>query len=167
MNPSTSAQQREHFISLLKRFETLMLVTLNSEHEFHGRPMAIAKVEDDGQIWFITGTDTPKTHEIEMDSHVYVTGQDGDTAFLALSGRASLVDDHDKLSSLWRESFRTWFPMGKEDPFIELISMHPERGEFWDSTAGSRVKYFWEAARALVSGKEPEEDEEQHGEVRF
>jgi general stress protein 26 len=168
MSPSTSAQQREHFISLLKRFETVMLVTLNSDHEFHGRPMMVADVEGDGRMWFITSTDTAKVHEIEMDSHVYVTAQDGDSAFLTLSGRASLVDDHDKLTSLWRESFRTWFPIGKEDPFIELISMRPERGEFWDSTAGSRAKYFWEAAKAFVSGSAPEgEDEDQHAEVKF
>src|SRR4051812_27766390 len=103
MNPSSSDQKRDHFISLLKRFDTVMLVTLNSEHEFHGRPMAVADIEDDGRIWFITGTDTAKVHEIEMDSHVYMTAQDGSSAFLTLSGRASLIDDHEKLNSLWKE----------------------------------------------------------------
>jgi general stress protein 26 len=168
MSTSSTADRREHFLSLLKQFETVMLVTLNSEHEFHGRPMAVAAVEPDGRLWFLTGKDTGKVHEIEVDSHAYLTAQEGNSAFLTLSGRASLIDDREKVQELWDEGFKVWFPGGKDDPNIELISILPEAGEYWDTTGGHKVKYLWEAAKAYVSGTVPDIDEPgQHGQVRL
>ena len=163
-----SAVQRDHFISLLKKFHTAMLVTLNGEHGFHARPMAIARVEDDGLMWFITGLDTAKTHEIAYDSHVYLTAQDGDSAFLTISGRASLLADREKIAELWSESFRVWFPEGQDDPNIELIAIRPVRGEFWDNTGFNRCKYLWEAAKAYATGTTPDDtDGDLHGKVRL
>ena len=131
-SPST---QTAHFISLLKKLRTAMLVTqTGGEFGLHARPMAIADVEDDGRIWFISGKDTAKIHEIEMDSHVHIIAQDGDSAFLSLTGSATLIGDREKIAALWKEPFRVWFPGGKDDPDIELIAVRPERGEFWDST---------------------------------
>jgi len=168
MSTLSSTEQREHFISLLKRFDTVMLVTLNSEHEFHGRPMAVAAVEPDGRLWFLTGKDTAKVHEIEMDSHAYLTAQDGDSAFLTVTGRATLIDDRERVRDLWQEDFKVWFPRGKNDPDIEVISIRPEYGEFWDTTGGQRAKYYWEAAKSYVTGTAPDLDETgQHGRVRL
>jgi general stress protein 26 len=168
MSTTSSTEQREHFISLLKRFDTVMLVTLNSEHEFHGRPMAVAAVENDGRIWFLSGKDTAKVHEIETDSHAYLTAQDGDDAFLTVTGRATLINDPEKVRILWQDAFNAWFPRGKEDPDIEVISVRPEYGEFWDTTGGYRAKYYWEAAKSYVTGTMPDMDETgQHGKARL
>lgn len=168
MSTLSSTEQRDHFFSLLKRFDTVMLVTLNSDHEFHARPMAVGAVEPSGRLWFLTGKDTAKVHEIEMDSHAYLTAQDGDNAFLTLTGRATLIDDHERVRDLWQEGFKVWFPRGKDDPDIEVISIQPEYGEFWDTTGGHRAKFYWEAAKALVGGATPDLDElGQHGKVRL
>lgn len=165
---ASSSEQAEHFISLLKNFRTAMLVTHTTERGLHARPMAIARVEDDGRLWFISGADTAKIHEIEEDSHVHLIAQDGDSAFLSLTGRASLIGDRETIAELWREPFRVWFPDGKDDPNIELIVVRPVSGEFWDSTGMNRVRYFWKAAKAYFSGEKPEtEDGRQHGKVRL
>jgi len=168
MSTISSTEKREHFISLLRQFDTVMLVTLNSEHEFHGRPMAVAAVDPDGRIWFLTGKGTAKVHEIEMDSHAYLTAQDGDSAFLTLTGRASLIDDSEKVHELWQEGYKVWFPGGKDDPDIEVIAVRPEFGEYWDTTGGLRAKYYWEAAKAYVTGTTPDPGETgQHGRVKL
>lgn len=165
--PSSSTEQTQHFIALLKKIQNAMLVTHTGEHGFHARPMAIADVEADGRLWFITSIDTAKVHEIEMDSQVHIVAQEGQ-AFLSLSGRASLIGDHEKIAHLWREPFRVWFPGGKDDPNIELIAVRPERGEFWDNTGTKGLKYLWEAAKAYVSGTTPDtEDGDIHGAVRL
>lgn len=164
----SSTEQSEHFIAMLKQFHTAMLVTHSVDHEIHARPMAMAKVEEDGRLWFISGKDTAKIHEIEDDSHVHVIAQDGDSAFLTLTGRASLVEDRRKVGELWREPFRVWFPKGKDDPHIELIAVRPESGEFWDSTGTNRCKYFWEAAKAYMTGTTPDaHDGDLHGKVQL
>jgi general stress protein 26 len=162
------AEQSAHFVSLLKKFSTAMLVTHTGDQGFHARPMAIADVEDDGRLWFITDADTAKVHEIELDSHVHIIAQNGHSAFLSLTGRASLIGDREKIAHLWREPFRVWFPQGKDDPNIELIAVRPERGEFWDSTGAKRWKYLWEAAAAYFSGTTPDADDgDMHGKVRL
>ena len=161
------AEQAEHFLSFLKKFRTAMLVTRTGEHGFHARPMAIARVEDGGRVWFITGDDTAKVHEIEKDSHVHLIAQDGNSAFLSLTGRASLLGDREKIAELWQEPFRVWFPGGKDDPNIELIVVRPESGEFWDSTGLNRCRYLWEATKAYVTGTTPEDDDRQHAKVKL
>jgi len=169
MNATPSSdEQAQHFIALLKKFQNVMLVTHTGKHGFHARPMAIADVEDDGRMWFITSVDTAKVHEIEVDSQVHLVAQDGNNAFLSLSGRASLIGDREKIAHLWREPFRVWFPGGKDDPNIELIALRPERGEFWDNTGAKRFKYLWEAAKAYMSGTTPDSDDgDMHGAVRL
>jgi len=164
----SSDEQAAHFVSLLKKFHTAMLVTHAGADGSHARPMAIAKVEDDGRLWFFTGVDTAKVHEIESDSHVHLIAQDGDSAFLSLTGRATLIGDREKIAHLWKEPFRVWFPKGKDDPNIELIAVRPQRGEFWDATGANRCKYLWEAAKAYFTGTTPNPHEgELHGTVRL
>jgi general stress protein 26 len=164
--PDSPEEERSHFIALLKKFRSAMLVTLGEGESFHSRPMAIARVEEDGRLWFITAAQSTKVHEIEADSQVAVTVQDGDAAFVALSGRASLVDDRQKVAELWREPFRAWFPGGKDDPSIELILVRPERGEYWDNKGINRITYLWETIKAYATGTRPEVHEgEHHGAV--
>ena len=168
-SPSASENQREHFISLLRKFHTAMLVTSSREVGFHARPMAIAQVEDSGRIWFLTAADSPKVREIERDSQVTVTAQDGESCFLTLTGRATLLDDPNKVAEIWHEPYRVWFPDGPTDPSIELISIDPNRGEFWDYSGFQRASYLWEAAKAYVTGTLPVEENEKdrHGTVQM
>lgn len=56
-NTPSAREQAQHFIGLLKKFQNAMLVTHTGEHGFHARPMAIADVEDDGRLWFITSAE--------------------------------------------------------------------------------------------------------------
>ena len=163
-----TAEQREHFHKLLKQFHTAMLVTHAGEGRLRARPMAIAQVEDDCRVWFITGAESAKTHEIEADTHVHVICQNDRSAYLSLSGRAELVRDRAKIGELWQEPFRVWFPEGKDDPNIELIAVRPEEGEFWDNEGFNKIKYLFESAKAYVTGQTPEVAEgEQHGVVQL
>ena len=156
MNETASPSElREHLLSLLKSFRTAMLVTHADTGHLHARPMAIADVTDDGRVWFVTGADTTKTREIQTDFHVDLICSNDSSAFLSLSGRASLVRDRQRIAELWREPFRIWFPGGKSDPSLELIAVRPERGEFWDNTGLNRCKYIWEAAKAYLTRTKP------------
>lgn len=160
--------QREHFHKLLKQFHTAMLVTHADLGRLRARPMAIAQVEDDCRVWFITGAETAKTHEIEANTRVHIVCQDDRSAYLSLSGYADLVRDRVKIGELWQEPFRVWFPEGKDDPNIELIVVRTEEGEFWDNEGFNKIKYLFESAKAYATGTTPKVKEgEQHGVVRL
>lgn len=165
---SVPADQRAHFLQLLRQFHTAMLVTHAGDGSLRARPMAIAQVGDDGRIWFVTGAESAKTHEIEADTRVHIVCQNDRSAYLSLSGRADLVRDRAKVDDLWSEAFRVWFPGGKDDPNLELIVVRPETGEFWDNEGFNKIKYLLETAKAYATGRTPViEEGEQHGIVQL
>ncbi len=166
--PLTDAAKREHFLELLNQFSTAMLVTHGNGGQIRSRPMAVARVERDGRIWFITGAETGKVHEIETNARVHITAQNERDAYLSLNGHAELVRDPAIVAELWQEPFRVWFPDGKDDPNIELILVHPEEGEFWDIEGMNKVRYHFDAAKTYVTGTTPGVGEGDHyGRVRL
>jgi general stress protein 26 len=169
MNQTPSpAEERQHFRDLLKNFKTAMLVTRGPDESLRARPMAVARVDADGGVWFITAADSAKVHEMEVDQNVHIVCQDDHSAYLSLGGRAELRTDAHLIDQLWQEPFRVWFPGGRDDPNIALIRVHPHQGEYWDSGGFLKIKYLFESARAYATGTTPEmEDGEQHGRVQW
>lgn len=159
--------QNKKFLEILKDFDTAMLVT-RSDSGLLGRPMAIVDVEENGNLWFISGEATEKTREIEVDPTVLVTCQKDHGRYLSLSGTASIVRDRSKIDQLWKESFQVWFPNGKNDPNVSLIYIETQRGEYWDTSGLKKITYLFQAASAYLTGKPPKIDEgREHGEVRL
>jgi general stress protein 26 len=151
---------------LLDEFGIVMLATRGSRGELRSRPMALVQLEPDGTLWLLTDRHSGKVEEIAQDSHVNVTGQTG-SKFVSISGNAWSVEDRRKVAELWKESFKVWFPGGKEDPSLVLIKIKADSGEYWDNSGTSGIKYLIEAGRAYLSGTRPDVDGDPkiHGKV--
>ena len=152
--------------ALLEEFGTAMLVTRTGEGSLRARPMAVAEVQPDGTLWFVSGRHSGKVDELAHDSHVVVTMQSR-TKFVSLSGKAAPVEDRARVSRLWKAEWKVWFPGGKDDPEIVLLKVEPDAGEYWDNSGASGLKYLIEAGRALVTGQRPDvgHDPKVHGKV--
>jgi general stress protein 26 len=155
---------KQHLHHLLESFDTAMLITRHRDGE-HARPMAVAGIEDDNVLWFVTAIDSPKAEEIRNDPRVSATFQ-SDKQYVALSGTAELVRDRAKIHALWKATWKVWFPNGKDDPSIALIRVAVDDAEFWDDAGAKGVRYALEAAKAFVARKTPSPVEEQHGRVK-
>ena len=95
-----------------------------------------------------------------------VTFQNKNDEFVAITGRAEVVRDPQKVSEMWREHFKAWFPQGQNDPNLVLIGVTPVQGEYWDNSGGNKVSYAMEALRAYMSGTRPNIKEgSQHGKL--
>ncbi len=167
MTPAqTPVQEREHLLKLLQQFHTAMLVTHAGADRLRARPMAVAKVEEDGRVWFLTDVDSAKAHEIETDTRVHLVCQHDRSAYLSLSGHADLVRDRVKVDEVWQAPFKVWFPGGKDDPKLVLIAVRPEEGEYWDNEGVNKLKYLFGALKAYATHTTPEIAEgRQHGQV--
>lgn len=132
-----------------------MLVTHAGEDELRARPMAIAEIEADGRVWFITSQDTAKVHEIVKDTRVHLICLKEHSAYLSISGRASLEINKAKVEVLWQAPFKVWFPDGPSDPNIALIAVTPAEVEFWDNEGVNKLSYLLESAKAYVTGNTP------------
>jgi general stress protein 26 len=128
--------------------------------------MALAEVEPDGTLWFATGRHSGKVDELTGDSHVAVTMQSS-TKFVSLSGTATEVDDRQRIARLWKVEWKVWFPGGKDDPELVLLRVNGTRGEYWDNSGTSGLKYLIEAGKALVTGTKPDvgDDPKVHAKV--
>jgi general stress protein 26 len=158
-----SERKREHLKELLESFDTAMLLTRHGDKD-HARPMSIAALEGPNTIWFVTSVATPKTDEIRQDARVSVTLQSS-RRYVALSGRADIIDDRAKLDQLWKPGWKVWFPDGKGDPTIRLIRVTVHDAEFWDGAGTKGMRYVFEAARALFRHTTPNVADVLHGRV--
>lgn len=140
---------------LLEEFGVAMLATRTAQGELRARPMALAEVEPDGNLWFLTDRHSAKIDELERDSHVVVTMQSR-TQFVSLSGTASPVNDRGRVERLWKLEWQVWFPGGKDDPNLVLLRVDGTTGEYWDNSGTSGIKYLFEAGKALLGGTRPE-----------
>ncbi|MEO7965503.1 MAG: pyridoxamine 5'-phosphate oxidase family protein [Gemmatimonadaceae bacterium] len=158
----------ERFQELIKEFDTAMLCTLTKDNRIEARPMAIADVEETNDLWFITSSDTRKVDEIIADSRVQVVCQDERDKYLSIGGTARVVKDRAKIEELWKESYKTWFPDGKDDARIVLINVRPTDGEYWDNRGANKVKLLVEVVRAYATGQRARtENPDLHGRIQL
>jgi general stress protein 26 len=152
---------------LLSDFDSAMLVTHGGDFA-HARPMGIAAIEPNCDIWFFTERGSPKVREIQENDSVLIVCQDPAGRYVTLSGRAEIVAERAKAQQLWSDSFKTWFPGGVNDPTLLLLCVHAEEAEYWDNSGAKALRYYFEAARARLRGaKQQVHEGEQHGHARL
>lgn len=164
---TTTADKREHLIAVLKDFHTAMLFTRTAQGNLRGRPMALAEVQDDGGVYLCTSLGSEKQKELEADPHVALSVQ-GKTKFASISGRATISRDRALIHKLWQESWKVWFPEGKDDPSLCLIAFDASEGEYWDSSGVRGVQFVIKAAKAYLGGESYEgKDPDQNARVKL
>lgn len=150
---------------LISGIQVAMLTTLNADGTLHSRPMWTQQVDFDGDLWFFTSHDSPKTQELRHDSHVTVTYSDPSAnRYVSVCGRGQIVTDRQRAEKLWSEAYRAWFPQGLDDPRLCLIRIPVERAEYWDSPS-SKVVHLVGYVKAVATGKPYEPGPGEHGKI--
>ena len=120
---------------------------------FSTRPMAAQKVDEEGNIWFLSSKDSHKNAEINQDPFVQLLFQGSKhSAFLSVYGISEIIDDKSKIEELWNPIIKTWFTEGKDDPRISVIKVVPTQSYYWDTKHGETVA-FLKIAASVLSGK--------------
>lgn len=144
--------EQQHLVDVLKDFDTAMLMTRTTSGELRGRPMALAHIEPNGSVLFATSLSNETVREIEKEPRVALTVQ-GKLKFASVSGIASITRDRALIERHWQEGWKVWFPEGKSDPNLCLITFDAGDGEYWDNTGARGLKFALRAAKAYVSGE--------------
>lgn len=160
------AAKQERLYDVIKDFDEALLVTSTPNGRCHARPMAVAEIREDGDIFFATSVDSPKIVEIAANPEVVVTFQ-GRAQFAAVAGRAEVIKDRDLIEQLWSEAWKVWFPKGMSDPSLCLIRVDGRAGEYWDNAGMQGIKHAFQQAKAYVQGRTPLKDEKQNAKVRL
>jgi general stress protein 26 len=153
----------KHFSDLLSEFKNGMLVTRTGE-VMHARPMHVAGLSNDGCVYLATSIASPKVDEITAQPNVLLTFQ-ANSQFVMLSGKATVTRDRAMIEKLWSDTWKVWFPGGKDDPELCLLEIHPGEGEYWDNSGAKGVRYMIEGLKAIFQERKPETDASQHAKV--
>ncbi|KAA3438298.1 pyridoxamine 5'-phosphate oxidase family protein [Rufibacter hautae] len=140
-------------IDKIKDIDTAMFSTVEPDGTIRSRPMRHMTVQQDGTIWFFTGYESGKSHEIKQDSHVNLSyAKPNDTLYVSVSGHAQVLRDQQKIDELWNPALKAWFPEGKDDPNIGLIKVTIDQAEYWD-TPNSAVVHLFGVVKAALTGE--------------
>lgn len=106
---------------------------IKTSQPFATRPMSVQKMDDEGNFWFLSASDSHKNQEISFDPAVQLLFQGSSYAdFLSLYGNASISRDKEKIKELWNPMLKTWFTEGEDDPRITVIKVEPIHAYYWD-----------------------------------
>lgn len=104
------------------------------------RPMSVREVDDAGQLWFLSASDSHKNQEIMAQPGVTLYFQQGaHSGFLELDGVAEVLTDRRRIKQLWNFMLKTWFTEGEDDPRLTAIRVIPRQGYYWDNKHGDAV----------------------------
>ena len=137
---------------LLAQFPIAFMVTILGGHT-RARPIGVVGPEEfDGTLWFITDRRSQKVRDISEGAETTLIFQnDQRGAYAHMRGRATIVEDRQKLKELYTPVQRTWFPDGPDDPDMTLIRFDVQDADYWDghhNTARKVVAFL----TAVVTG---------------
>lgn len=121
--------------------DSCFFVTVGATGPSRGvRPMSVREVDDAGQLWFLSASDSHKNQEIIANPGVKLYFQQGaHSGFLELDGYAEVLTDRQRIKQLWNFMLKTWFTEGEDDPRITVIRVTPRQGYYWDNKHGDAV----------------------------
>ncbi len=139
---------------LAEKAQTCLFCTkIETGKPFSTRPMSAQKVDDAGNIWFLSDKDSTKNMEVKDDDNVQLLfSGSSHSDFLSLYGKASINYDKAKIKELWEPIVKTWFQQGVDDPNISVIKVEPSEGYYWDTKHG-KIVALTKMLTSMVTGK--------------
>ena len=147
-------QGNEEALKTLKKIiehaDVAMLVSIGVDGKLVSRPMQLQKVEFDGDIWFLTRTDTDKYEDIKRDNKVNVVI--AEKSYASISGTAELVNDREKIKEFWNKSYEVLLGLEPDDPRLTLIKIKADTAEYW--ATGSLVKSAYNFIKKVIGNED-------------
>lgn len=118
---------------------------------FETRPMTIQQVDENGNLWFLSASDSHLNLQISEDPNVQLLFQGSKRSdFLTINGSATVSRDKQKIKDYWEPIMKTWFTEGEDDPRITVIKVQPDSGYYWDNKHGNAVALLKMAVGAVM-----------------
>ena len=136
---------------LAEGIDTCMFCTYN-EYRLQSRPMSVQKIDDLGQLWFLSDRNSSQNAEISLNPQVEIFFSEPHDKFLTLHGTATISYDRETIKELYDPIVKVWMPGGEDDPNLSVIKFVPADGYYWNNKNGSMVAIAKMAA-AYVTGK--------------
>jgi general stress protein 26 len=143
MNNWTKEISLQYMRTKFKAIKTAMLTTYNGNNHFQSRPIRTADVDNEGNIWFFTNDYLSAKGEISTENTVSLTYSNPvNHTYLSVLGEVSVVNDVEKIISLWTPFVRSFFDETPGEPKITLLKVNPVKAEYWENEISNAIVLF-------------------------
>lgn len=119
----------------IRKVRYCWLLTGTGEGGIRPRPMGRLPRDADDDEWmlrFVTDGRSPKAADMRRDGRVCVIFQhDPDDVFVAVTGKASLVEDKPEIRRRWMPAYNAFFPEGPDQSSAIFVTIDAIRVELW------------------------------------
>lgn len=132
-----------------------MMATNLKQTPLHMIPMSTKKVDEQGNIWFLSNKNSTHNQNLMMDANLHLIYSDkSDMQFLNVYGMATITTDRTIIDELYGKADDAWFD-GKDDPNITAISVKPKEAFYWDPKNNKLVSLVKMGVGA-ITGNQPD-----------
>ena len=114
-------------------------------------PMTVVKVEDDGELWFLSSVDSTPVDDISGEPEVNLTVTNKDQ-WLSVRGSAAVITSEPKARELWNAAADAFYPDGPDSKNLVLIRVRPDGAQYWEAPGGA-ISIIFNWAKARISGE--------------
>lgn len=147
----SNEKAKEKFESLVNNIKVCMMVTNLSGRPLSAVPMSTKKVDENGNVWFLTANDSDHIFDLKNDSACQLLFSDSKSKFLSVYGKAKIIPDQKIVQELYSGVDNAYFD-GKEDPRLVTVKFIPEQAAYWSSEE-NRVVTLFKLGLAAITGK--------------
>ncbi|WP_299391365.1 pyridoxamine 5'-phosphate oxidase family protein [uncultured Gelidibacter sp.] len=146
---------RKKIKEMAEDIDFTMMATNLKQAPLHMIPMSTKKVDDHGNIWFLSNKDSTHNQNIMNDANLHLIYADkSDMQFLNVYGMATITTDRAIIDELYGSADDMWFE-GKDDPNITAISVQPTEAFYWDPKNGKLVSLV-KMGIGAITGNQPD-----------
>lgn len=137
-----------------------MLATNLGQKPFDATPMSTKKVDEEGNIWFLSGKDSTHNKNIAGDKYTMLIYTDpGDMTFMKVFCETDIVNDKSIIEDLYGKMDDNWFD-GVDDPNLCALRFSPLEAYYWEPKNNKLVTLFKMGVGAITGD---EKDLGEHG----
>lgn len=157
MAQHSDTEIRERLFKTIRKQRDGMLGLIGSEVQ-HPQPMTTL-IDDDQEtpFYFLTRDDTDLAQAVARgDSQgLYVFQDKGGDLWASVVGRLTISTDRSVIDRFWNPVVAAWYPDGKDDPHIRVLTFEPDDAQVWYQPEGP-VRFGWAIAKANATKTMPD-----------
>ncbi|WP_066521457.1 pyridoxamine 5'-phosphate oxidase family protein [Curtobacterium ammoniigenes] len=150
----TQNDERAAISDIVHGAHTALLTTVSEKGELHARPLAVQDKTFTGTLRFLVQADSEKVQDIAANPNVNVAIE-SQGGYLSIAGHAAVTRDESVIDELWSPFAEAWFPGGRTDPSIRLLTVTGRSVEYWTQNAGP-VGSLVQTVKAALTHSQPD-----------
>ncbi|MFD0976532.1 pyridoxamine 5'-phosphate oxidase family protein [Salinimicrobium gaetbulicola] len=147
-------ESRKKIKSLVGDIKVAMMITGFDQKPIPAIPMTTKKIDNDGNIWFLSLRNSHHNQNLLKDKQVQLLYSDpSDMEYLSVYGEAEVTTDRAVLEDLYEKTDDNWFEE-IDDPNLTAIKVRPEEAYYWDTKTNKYITLLKLGVGAITGNKQ-------------